>query len=242
MVRALVAAVVLALSVPAVAFGSDGILLLTHSGSAAWNAEMAGLAAKVNQQKPTELALGPGNRSTIEPAVERLRKRGVTAVTLVPLFAPAIAPEQVSGLPVRISAGVPDTAPLVEIIQSLIEEATATPAPAVVLLGHSDNEGGTAWKVDLSAAGQGLNRTRRFGTIITVARPDPTSELEQAQVRRSLERGAASRRIVVVSLVAPVDGMIDRWMQGLTYDLSRNSVVSDDRVAALILSLATPGQ
>src|SRR5687767_4387421 len=110
MLRALTLTVALAFAAPGMASATDDIVLLTHSGSPHWNAQMGELAVKVDKQKPTELALGLGTRATIAPAVERLKTRGVTNVTVIPLFTPAPGPDQVSGLalPSRVSPGVPD--------------------------------------------------------------------------------------------------------------------------------------
>lgn len=65
---------------------SRGILLLAHGGSAEWNAHVTSLAAEVDRTLPTEVAFGMATRANIQGAVDRLRARGATEITAVPLF------------------------------------------------------------------------------------------------------------------------------------------------------------
>jgi sirohydrochlorin ferrochelatase len=65
---------------------SRGILLLAHGGSAEWNAHVTRLAADVDRTLPTEVAFGMATRANIQGAVDRLRARGATEITAVPLF------------------------------------------------------------------------------------------------------------------------------------------------------------
>lgn len=67
-------------------FADPGILLLAHGGTAEWNARVAELAAQVDTQRPTEVALGMATRATIQAAIDRLVARGVTEIVAVPLF------------------------------------------------------------------------------------------------------------------------------------------------------------
>lgn len=86
-IRILLAALVLVVvaSVPARGQGR-GILLLAHGGKAEWNAHVTTLATAVDRTMPTEVAFGMATRATIQRAVDRLRARGVTEITAVPLF------------------------------------------------------------------------------------------------------------------------------------------------------------
>ena len=63
-----------------------GILLLAHGGDASWNDEVAGLRGRVNAKVPTETALGMADPKSLQAAVDRLEKRGVTRIVAVPLF------------------------------------------------------------------------------------------------------------------------------------------------------------
>lgn len=65
---------------------SRGILLLAHGGSAEWNAHVTRLATDVDRTLPTEVAFGMATRANIQSAVDRLRARGATEITAVPLF------------------------------------------------------------------------------------------------------------------------------------------------------------
>lgn len=84
----LIAAVIALLGVTSgsAAAQSRGILLLAHGGSAEWNAHVSRLAADVDRTVPTEVAFGMATRANIQGAVDRLRARGATEITAVPLF------------------------------------------------------------------------------------------------------------------------------------------------------------
>lgn len=71
---------------PSAVAQSRGILLLAHGGSAEWNAHVTRLAEDVNRTLPTEVAFGMATRANIQGAVDRLRARGATEITAVPLF------------------------------------------------------------------------------------------------------------------------------------------------------------
>lgn len=66
--------------------GKQGILLLAHGGSAAWNDRVLELARKVDTRQPVETAFGMATRAAIQSAVDRLVARGVTEIVAVPLF------------------------------------------------------------------------------------------------------------------------------------------------------------
>jgi sirohydrochlorin ferrochelatase len=63
-----------------------GILLLAHGGSEEWNAHVTRLARDVDRTLPTEVAFGMATRANLQSAVDRLRARGATEITAVPLF------------------------------------------------------------------------------------------------------------------------------------------------------------
>ena len=66
--------------------GETGILVLAHGGAKNWDALVTELAARVNEQAPTEVAFGMADRSAMQEAVDRLAQRGVTDIVAVPLF------------------------------------------------------------------------------------------------------------------------------------------------------------
>lgn len=84
MIRALLF-VLLAVPLRAAA-ASYGILLLAHGGDASWNGEIEKLRGRVDAKVPTETALGMADVASLQAAVDRLEKRGVSRVVAVPLF------------------------------------------------------------------------------------------------------------------------------------------------------------
>ena len=81
-----------------------GILLLAHGGSAPWNDNVRALAARVDKDRPVEVAFGMATRANIQTAVDKLVSRGVTeivrgaALRLVPQLGP-----DVDEIPARIA-------------------------------------------------------------------------------------------------------------------------------------------
>lgn len=63
-----------------------GILLLAHGGSAEWNARVGDLVARIDAQRPTEVAFGMATRANIQGAIDRLVARGASEIIAVPLF------------------------------------------------------------------------------------------------------------------------------------------------------------
>ena len=63
-----------------------GILLLAHGGDPSWNKEVETLRARVDAKTPTETSLGMADVKSLQAAVDRLEKRGVTRIVAVPLF------------------------------------------------------------------------------------------------------------------------------------------------------------
>ena len=85
--RMVVGLVLVALSVArSSAAQTTGVLLLAHGGQPAWNDRVTELAAKVDKNKPTEVAFGMATRANIQAAVDRLVARGVSEIVAVPLF------------------------------------------------------------------------------------------------------------------------------------------------------------
>ena len=82
--RALALAALLA--APAAAQAPHGILILAHGGDEFWNRQIAELRAEVDKTVPAEVALGMADSDSIQVAVDRLEKRGVSRIAAVPLF------------------------------------------------------------------------------------------------------------------------------------------------------------
>jgi sirohydrochlorin ferrochelatase len=236
--RLVVITVLVGLAIPGVAFANRGILLLAHNGTPEWNAQVNDLAAKVNAQKPVEVAFGTPTRSTIASAVARLAKRGATEAVAVPFFlSSAISPEDLTrhAIPVRIAPAPERDATFSEIILSRAQEISQRPTGEVlVIIGYGSDDAGRPWAIDLAPSARRLNQTRRFASILTIAIPAGPTEVEQQQIRFSLERQvAAGRPILVVPVMNSPNGTdpaIEQTLQGFTYRTAKSGVISDDRV------------
>jgi sirohydrochlorin ferrochelatase len=65
---------------------TTGILLMAHGGGKDWNSKVNAVAAEVDKQMPTDVALGMADRATLQAGIDKLVARGVTQIVAVPLF------------------------------------------------------------------------------------------------------------------------------------------------------------
>jgi sirohydrochlorin ferrochelatase len=239
-------AIALAVTAPVAALANDGILLLTHNGPPEWNASVKALVAKVDAQKPADVVFGLPTSSSVAPAVDRLARRGITDVIAIPFFLTTpIAPEHLGGhaLPVRIAPAAATDPVFAGLVLSRVEAISRNPKDEVlVLVGYGADDAGTPWRVDLGPTAQRLKGMRQFATILSVAKPDNPTDREKQQIRLTLERNtAAGRRILVVPVLQGENGsnpMIERLLEGLSYDVAPGGIISDDRVAQAIAASA----
>lgn len=63
-----------------------GVLLMAHGGSKDWNDQVRSVAAEIDKEMPTEIALGMADRSALQDAIDKLTARGVRQIVAVPLF------------------------------------------------------------------------------------------------------------------------------------------------------------
>lgn len=149
--------VLIGLSLPGLAFASQGILLLADEGEAEWNTHLMQLAASVDKQKPADVAFWSATNPNVQAAVDRLIQRGVSEIVAVPLFI-ATPPSDLnsrvtSSVPLRVTAGLNGDAIAADIIMSRAQEISRNPATEVlVLVSHRSTAGNDQrWVPDLSA-------------------------------------------------------------------------------------------
>jgi len=106
--RRLLMSVLAAWSLAGMAEAKEGILLLAHGQHGAgghgahahhadapsnpWNANVDAVAAVLDKKVPTEVAFGMAEPDSIQAAIDRLQKRGVTHIAAVPLFVSSHSP------------------------------------------------------------------------------------------------------------------------------------------------------
>lgn len=71
---------------PLYANSQVGVMIMAHGGSAQWNAAVEEAVAPLRDHAPVEIAFGMADRSTLQSAVERLERKGVTRIIAVGLF------------------------------------------------------------------------------------------------------------------------------------------------------------
>lgn len=78
--------VLLALSAAAADAPDTGVLLLAHGGSRRWNKEALKIEKELGRRWPTETAFGMADVRETRKALERLQKRRIQKLVIVPLF------------------------------------------------------------------------------------------------------------------------------------------------------------
>jgi hypothetical protein len=250
-IRIVVCLVLLGASLPGLAFAEKGILLLADGGEPEWNTNLLQLAATVDRQKPTEVALWSATKPNVQAAVDRLVQRGVSEIVAVPLFI-AAPPSDLSStvkspVPLRVTAPLNGDPVAADIVLGRAQEISGNSAnEVIVLVSHRSAAGSDRrWVPDLAAAAKQLNLMRRFAAIVTTALPPDGSEASAdnvAQLRRTLERQIAlGRRILVVPVLTSHGGTepaIKEQLQGLAHEVAKSALMPDDRLVAWIVSQA----
>jgi len=250
-IRLTVCLVLLGISLPGLAFATQGILLLADEGKPEWNARVMQLGATVDKQKPTEVAFWSATNPNVQAAVDRLVERGVSEIVAVPLFIAAplsdLSSRVKSSVSLRVTAPLNGDPVAADIVLGRAQEiSTNSAAEVLVLVSHRSTMGSDKrWVPDLAAAAQQLNRMRRFAMILTAALPPDGSEAsadDVAQLRRMLERQIAlGRQILVVPVLTSYGGTepaIKEQLQGLAHEVAKSALMPDDRLVAWIVSRA----
>jgi hypothetical protein len=241
--------VLLGVSLPGLAFASQGILLLADEGKAEWNTDLRQLAASVDKQKPTELAFWSATNPNVQAAVDRLIQRGVSEIVAVPLFVAAppsdLKSRVTSSVPLRVTAGLKGDPIVADIVMSRAQEISRNAATEVLMLvSHRSTAGDhLRWVPDLSAAAEQLNRARSVAAVVTWTIPADASEASATAVnglRAVLKRHVAQGRgIIVVPVLTSYGGteaVIEEQLQGLVHKVARRAMMPDDRLVAWIIS------
>ena len=245
--RIIVLAAFVGVMVPAIAAAaSEGILVLAHNGTATWTEQVKELAAKVDKQTPIEVLFGSPTRPMLTAAVERMAQRGATEVVAVPFFSSiSISREDLTGhaVPVRVATATAAADPLfADLVLSRANEVSPAEADVLVVVGYGSEDSGKPWAIDLAPLAKQLNGSRRFASILTIAKPVGQTEAEQQQIRIVLQRQvAAGRTILVVSMLdqGEKDATVEQMLQGFSYRTAKGGVLTDDRVAEWLAKQAT---
>jgi hypothetical protein len=251
--RIVLCVVLLGILIPGMAFASQGILLLADDGKAEWITDLRQLAASVDKQKPTELALWSATNPNVQAAVDRLIQRGVTEIVAVPLFVAAPPPDLkstvTSSVPLRVTAGLKGDPVVADIVMNRAQEIGRNTATEVLLLVSHRSPAGDdqRWVPDLSAVAQQLNRARRVAALVTWAIPADASEVSATEVnslRVVLERHVAQGRGIIVVPVhtsyGGIEAAIEEQLHGLVYEVAKRAIMPDDRLVAWIVARADP--
>ena len=156
-----------------------------------------------------------------------------------------------SSLPIRMTPALNDHPIVAEILASRARSISQSPTTeAVVLVAHGPNEDddNRRWLADLASLAGRIRQTERFASIdyLTVRDDAPKSVRDRATAElRDLvgRRSRDGRRVLIVPVLVSFGG-IDRGvrerLQGLTYVMSDNGLVPDDRLVSWVLAMADP--
>jgi len=69
-----------------------GVLVMAHGGSPAWESSIKDVVNPVRQKYPAEIAFGMADPMTLQEAINKLEKQGVSTIVIVPLFISSHSP------------------------------------------------------------------------------------------------------------------------------------------------------
>ena len=249
-VRIAVCAVLLALS-PGVALAAQGILLVADRGTPEWNTQLTQLAAAVDKQRPTELALWSATNADVQTALDRLVQRGASEVVVVPLFVAAsssdVTARLTSPVPLRVSTQLNGDPVAAEIVSGRAREISRNPASEVLVLAstRSTSVSDRRWVPELAASARELNRRRLFAAIVTTTLPPPAAEAsgeDATNLRRVLDRHIGmGHSILVVPILTPYGGVesaVKEQLGGVAHQMAASALLPDERLIAWIVSRA----
>lgn len=240
---AAIAAVLCLALPPAAAESRGGILLLAHGAHAhgghghpspagAWNANVEQLARRLDGRRPTEVAFGMADPRAIQAALDRLERRGVAEIAVIPLFVSSHSPiignsRYILGLQANLAkttrlkqldrvasaaklrfAGALDAHPLVSEI--LLERALAVTGDAamtsVVLIAHGPNDDGEnrLWLRDMEAHGRFLKERGGFRSVAVLTHRNDAPAPVKAEARAAFRRQVAEAGRTGAVVVLPL--------------------------------------
>lgn len=215
------------------AASGEGILLLahgahTHSGHgghdhdapvSVWNANVEQLVQSLDGRRPTEVAFGMADPQSIQAAVDRLERRGVKDVAVVPLFISSHSPiignfRYILGLQPELAkttrlrhldritssarfrfAGAMDAHPLVSeiLLQRALAVAGNPAAASVVLIAHgpNDEEENRRWLRDMETHARFLRERGGFRSVEFLTHRNDAPALVKAEARTAFRQRVA---------------------------------------------------
>lgn len=220
----------------------EGILLLAHGAHApqghdhasgsVWNANVEQLGRRLDTRRPTEVAFGMADPRSIQAAVDRLERRGVKEIAVIPLFVSSHSPiignfRYILGLQANLAkttrlrqldrvsstarfrfAGAMDAHPFVSEI--LLERALAvTDEPAVtgvVVIAHgpNDEEENRRWLRDMEAHSQFLRERGGFRSVTVLTHRNDAPAPVKAQARAVFRQRVADAARTGAAVVVPL--------------------------------------
>jgi sirohydrochlorin cobaltochelatase len=236
----------LILVLPAAALNAEtlgGILLLAHgahiehgqapqSPANVWNTNVERLAHRLDRRHPTEVAFGMADPESIQAAVDRLERRGIEDIAVVPLFVSShspiignfryilgLAPELAntsrlraldrisSKARLRFGTAMDDN-PLISGI--LCERALAVAGDPsstdVILIAHgpSDEQENRLWLKDMERHAQYLRERGGFRRVTPLTHRTDAAAPVKAEARMSLRRSVAKAGQTGTAVVVPL--------------------------------------
>lgn len=227
----------------AAAEARHGLLLLAHGSHAAhahgekaprnvWNDNVEQLAAHLDARVPTEIAFGMADPDTMQAAIDRLQRRGVDDIAVVPLFVSSHSPiignfRYILGLQPELAktsmlrelarvhsdarfrfAGAMDAHPLIsEILLERTLAVTDDPiATGVILIAHgpNDEDENRLWLRDMESHAAFLHEQGGFRTIRFLTHRNDASPEVKAKAREELRQRVAEAAQDGTAVVVPV--------------------------------------
>ncbi len=228
-----------------------GVLVMAHGGTKDWDGMIRKAVKSADLSMPVEVALGMGMHSgevrRFQEAVNKLERRGVTRIVVVPLLVSSYSEvyrqfEYLLGIrkkpewpvePLRLEVPVVmgkalDDHPLVaEVLLERAQELSRDPAnETVVLVGHGPNgdDDNRQWLDVMNRLAARVKEEGKFHEVATATmRDDASKELQdkaKEQFRAAVQTAGAKGRVLIVPLLMARGGIeekIPKLLSGLSY-------------------------
>jgi len=214
-----------------------GILVMAHGGDNRWNGTVRKTVRQAKLDAPTEVALGmgmhPGEIRELREAVNRLERKGVARIAVVPLLVsshsevfrqyeyllglrpqaewPEAGPPLRLEVPVVMGPALDGSAQVAQILLERAKDLSRRPAEeTVVLIAHGpvSDEDNRRWLTAMQQLAASVQQQGGFRAVLSATMRDdaPKAVKEQAerQIREVVARaGEGGRALVVPLLLAP---------------------------------------
>jgi len=219
-----------------------GVLVIAHGGTNQWDGTVRKTVKQARLKHPTEVALGMGMHDqevrTLQQAVDRLQRKGVRRIVVVPLFVsshsevfrqfeylfglrdqaewPQVKPLRLE-VPIVMGRALDDHQLVGEVLLDRAKHVSRSPADEVVVLlahGPTGDQDNAEWIQRMERLGAYVKAQGGFRDVLTMTfRDDAAKGVRDEAIRRlrqAIQERAATARVLVVPILLARGGVEEK--------------------------------